>query len=704
MSHSQFRADANRRWPSLVCACVLVLLVLSGCGGGGGEPGYSPVYSPHSSVSVSTSHVSLTRSTDASGASWSTNLILSDPLLNGAYVGYAYSNSAISAVQIEGVSEIAATVTINFKAPAQLGPGTYTDIIEIDVCYDSLCSFQLTNSPLYITTEFIVTLPPEPFTGPVLWSFSPPQATAGGLPFTLTVTGQNFMPGAVLQWNGVPKPTTYVSPTVISAQISAGDIAIAGTVAVTASNPAGGMNTSPARDFVVVPIGSLSLGAIAPTTVSAGGPDFTITVTGSGFTSSSIVQWNGAARPTTYASPIELTARIVAADIAVAGNAAISVFNPGLQGGVSSAIQLQIAAPSIDAVAFQINPAHTGAINFRNVSLPASSKWSVDVGGQPSYALIAQGKVFVTVRLFRDAKLVALDQATGAVVWGPMDIAGFANAAYDGGVLFVIADTYPGSTLQAIDAATGALKWTVPIGANFASPPTAAQGVVIASSTVGYGTLHAFNQADGILAWTQAVNGLGMSAPAISADAVYIAIECRISAFRPTTGKPIWSSGTGCTGGGGATPVVANGVLYTSDLLSTGFSGIMYNAATGAFLGIDMGDHTPAIGAQTGYFLQNHTLRGVSLNSNTVLWTFAGDGQLSTSPIVVNQFVFVGSASGNLYALNAATWEQVWQQNMGAPIDANMSSIPYSGLSAGDGILVVPAGNSVTAYTLSDNP
>jgi outer membrane protein assembly factor BamB len=99
-------------------------------------------------------------------------------------------------------------------------------------------------------------------------------------------------------------------------------------------------------------------------------------------------------------------------------------------------------------------------------------------------------------------------------------------------------------------------------------------------------------------------------------------------------------------------------------------------------------------------------LQSVSLSTNQVNWSFAGDGTLVTSPIVVNNYVFVGSTSGNLYGLDAATGSLVWSQNTGGAAPATYVSTFQgpTGLSAGDGLLVVPAGNTVTAYVLSTNP
>jgi outer membrane protein assembly factor BamB len=76
---------------------------------------------------------------------------------------------------------------------------------------------------------------------------------------------------------------------------------------------------------------------------------------------------------------------------------------------------------------------------------------------------------------------------------------------------------------------------------------------------------------------------------------------------------------------------------------------------------------------------------------------------LVTSPIIVSQAVIVGSSSGQIYALSAATGTQLWTANAGATIYSGNGNV-ISGLAAGDGLLVVPAGNTLSAFTLSTNP
>src|SRR5262249_23861549 len=82
-------------------------------------------------------------------------------------------------------------------------------------------------------------------------------------------------------------------------------------------------------------------------------------------------------------------------------------------------------------------------------------------------------------------------------------------------------------------------------------------------------------------------------------------------------------------------------------------------------------------------------------------WTFTGDGNLDTAPLVVGGLVFVGSSGGNLYALDAAAGTTSWSTNVGSPIpgpDEQNVSQPLTGLGAANGALVVSAGSQLVAY------
>ena len=72
---------------------------------------------------------------------------------------------------------------------------------------------------------------------PALTSISPASASNGDAPLRLTVTGTNFVQGSTVQWNGLGRPTTFVSPTQLIAAIPASDLAVAGTAKVTVATP-----------------------------------------------------------------------------------------------------------------------------------------------------------------------------------------------------------------------------------------------------------------------------------------------------------------------------------------------------------------------------------------------------------------------------------------------------------------------------------
>jgi hypothetical protein len=65
-----------------------------------------------------------------------------------------------------------------------------------------------------------------------------------------------------------------------------------------------------------------------PGSAIAGGSSFTLTVQGTNFTNSSVVQFNGSARTTTFVSSTELQAAITAADVAAVGVATVTVLDP----------------------------------------------------------------------------------------------------------------------------------------------------------------------------------------------------------------------------------------------------------------------------------------------------------------------------------------------------------------------------------------
>ncbi|MCU1331151.1 MAG: hypothetical protein JWM08_143 [Candidatus Angelobacter sp.] len=98
---------------------------------------------------------------------------------------------------------------------------------------------------------------------PTIVQMTPGSAVAGGAAFTMTLTGTNFVPASVVQFNGSTRTTTFVSSTQLQAAITSADLASAAMALVTVQNPLANGGISAAFTFLVG---------------SAGGPGFAIAV------------------------------------------------------------------------------------------------------------------------------------------------------------------------------------------------------------------------------------------------------------------------------------------------------------------------------------------------------------------------------------------------------------------------------------------
>jgi outer membrane protein assembly factor BamB len=542
---------------------------------------------------------------------------------------------------------------------------------------------------------------------PLVTGLSPSSVTVLQSGVAVTVSGRYFSATSVVYVNGNARPTTTDQSGDLIVQLTAGDLANTGSDTITVEDPISGNVASNPQMLTVMPLPPLALTSLSPATVPAGNGAFTLTVFGNGFTTGSTIAWNGTTLTTHYVSGTELRAAIAASLVvnpgALPATIPVTVVNPAGEGGTSAQLPLTLVTPSLDAVSYQINSAHTGSITFPSVSLPGAAAWSVNVGGSPATALIAGGRVYVMANLQGNSNLLALDAPTGATVWGPLQFSGPASFAYDAGKVLVSSGAAFLSTpvVTAVDAVTGATLWNAPVPNAFASEvQTVASGGIV--YTLGDGAVTAFSEVNGAQLWMQTVTGTDGSV-AVTLDGVYASPPCTATALQPLSGAVLWTLNTGCVGGGGATPIVAGGRMYGSTG-ANGFSGNVYDAETGTVVGTLNYMSTPAATASNVYALvstnSTFTLESLVASNNQVNWTFTGDGTLASPPIVVNNYVFEGSTNGHLYALDATSGSLLWTQTLGAAVPG-----PYGnqtqGLTAGDGLLVVPAGNTVTAFVIS---
>ncbi len=167
-----------------------------------------------------------------------------------------YQGTSMAAPHVSGV------VSLLYSLNPALTPAQVLSILQSTVtafpggstCNTSVCGSGIVNAGAAVAA---VGNPVPAITG-----LNPFSATPGGPAFTLPVDGTGFISSSVVRWKGTDRTTTYVSSTRLTAQITAADIATAGTANVTVFNPAPGGGTSNAMSFVVGTLKKVYLPAI----------------------------------------------------------------------------------------------------------------------------------------------------------------------------------------------------------------------------------------------------------------------------------------------------------------------------------------------------------------------------------------------------------------------------------------------------------
>jgi hypothetical protein len=220
---------------------------------------------------------------------------------------------------------------------------------------------------------------------PVIVQLFPDSKPVGSAGFTLTVFGplNKFVSNSVVYWNGSSRVTEFVSSGNLQVTILTSDLLVAGQYPVMVVNP--GDLTSNAMNFTVVGV-PLQITGINPSSALMGGPDLSLTVSGQGFNANCAVQWNGSPLTTAYdpGTPGILTALILAADIAEAGTALITVRDNGTD-ATSNALTFTVREPTLYFPQFAVGGNFTTVLTIINTGSETDSGWLTltDQAGNP---------------------------------------------------------------------------------------------------------------------------------------------------------------------------------------------------------------------------------------------------------------------------------------------------------------------------------
>ena len=364
---------------------------------------------------------------------------------------------------------------------------------------------------------------------------------------------------------------------------------------------------------------------------------------------------------------------------------------------------------------------HTGAAPGPDVILNGSIKWSFKLQ-EPilSTPAVSGGRVFIATT---DRRVVALDEATGDVLWaqpvsGPVNswsdatLPGFFPHRYlvtpsvaDGLMFIGLRD----GTLLALDTATGNVEWSYATGGPIYGSATVFDGSLYIGSSDN--RLYSFDASTGEVRWIRETEHWVISPPTISQGIVIAGSHDEnlymIDASNGTLrymldiGSSIQNAIT--VVGDAAYFTVRPGDVVAIDYrqkdvpFQKAFRSIWYQLfvwgmvpppppAPGFIWGLPVDEPVDSDLATADGRLFVATvagiLRAVDLETGSLLWKVDGLGNVYTSPIISGDTVILAAFDGTIHSFDASTGEQRWAVSTSESIVASPT--------LADGTLYVP--------------
>ena len=319
---------------AVAVTCLISLLSLGGCGGGGSSAVVqhaSFLAFVTTSVASGTWLVPYSQTIQITGGvapfKWS---VSSGSLPHNLSLSSSTSNT----VTISGTPDMpAANLAFNITVTDSSGQ-TATEAFTISIVSSITVSVSPAGRTIApgTTQKFVAFVGQDPTNKGLTWSVSQngPCSPACGAITPATASGEHAVytaPATVPANNSVTVTATSVADT---------------TVLATATVIVGTPNAVP---FITQPLG--------PASATPGAAGFTLTVNGSGFASGASIEWNNNNNlPTTFVSGSQLTAPVLAGNLAGSNTAVVTVLNPALGTAMSNSVFFPTAT-SISSVTLQ---------------------------------------------------------------------------------------------------------------------------------------------------------------------------------------------------------------------------------------------------------------------------------------------------------------------------------------------------------------
>ena len=302
---------------------------------------------------------------------------------------------------------------------------------------------------------------------------------------------------------------------------------------------------------------------------------------------------------------------------------------------VIAALMLLVIASTASATTFHGDAARTG--NFTSHG-PKTNEilWKTNLTGLiGSSPVVWQGKVYV-VNWYGwgnwSPGLYCIDAETGKILWRNNNITGASTPAIYNGILIV--GSLSGK-LYAVNATTGEIIWEKTLEKNpewwgLASSPLIYNGTIYVV-TFSDGTLHALD----------------------------------------FSGRELWNISTGNRVGTYSSPSAYNGIIFfagnmtSNELYAVNESGkVLWTFKVDSMI-----VNTPSIGYGKVFFATKNRLYAVYING-TEAWNVSFNGTISTAALAYGK-VYIGSAEGKLYCMNASSGEVEWVFEANGKIDSS---------------------------------
>ena len=244
-----------------------------------------------------------------------------------------------------------------------------------------------------VTTAVYTITPPA--AAPV---FSPAQ---GIYTSTQTVSISDSTPGKVIYY------TTDGSTPTTASSVYSSPITVSATETIEAIATATGYSSSPVTTAVYTitpPAAAPTISSLSPAYVDAGSGAFTLNITGSGFTPTSVVYWGGTSLATQLVSTSQLTAHVPATSVSTSGTSAITVQNLDASGSTSNTLQFEIdsasgsaSSPTFTTVTATVNSG--SAASYLVTTSTSASSISITCLNLPSSSTCSYSSVAGTVTI-----------------------------------------------------------------------------------------------------------------------------------------------------------------------------------------------------------------------------------------------------------------------------------------------------------------